>query len=124
MDSDTKASAPTLYQILGVEETASSDESAFLQSPSLVLVLLRVSPVRRAYKTKALETHPDKLEPNASPEEKQASEARFHEVRGIEIAGLASLIDETGPWSVRGIARRSQATGTTFNSRRIRAMLH
>jgi len=35
--------------------------------------------VRKAYKQKALETHPDKLD-LANDEEKQAAEARFHEV--------------------------------------------
>ncbi|KAF9069749.1 DnaJ domain-containing protein [Rhodocollybia butyracea] len=53
---------PTLYQILGVRPSASADE------------------VRRAYKQKALETHPDKLEPGASNEEKERAERSFQEV--------------------------------------------
>jgi hypothetical protein len=35
-----------------------------------------------------LETHPDKLDPGASPEDKQASEAKFHEVRRTRFQGL------------------------------------
>ncbi|KAJ7623510.1 DnaJ-domain-containing protein [Roridomyces roridus] len=54
--------AATLYEILGVGQSASADD------------------IRRGYKAKALETHPDKLEPTASIEEKQAAEAKFHEV--------------------------------------------
>jgi len=36
--------------------------------------------VRKAYKTKALETHPDKLEPSASVRERQAAEGKFRNV--------------------------------------------
>lgn len=36
--------------------------------------------VRRAYKTKALETHPDKLDPDANEKDKEISEARFRQV--------------------------------------------
>ncbi|KAF5390417.1 hypothetical protein D9757_005256 [Collybiopsis confluens] len=53
---------PTLYQILGVRPSALPDE------------------VRRAYKQKALETHPDKLDPGASAREKESAERRFREV--------------------------------------------
>ncbi|KIK55363.1 hypothetical protein GYMLUDRAFT_1018301 [Collybiopsis luxurians FD-317 M1] len=53
---------PTLYQVLGVHPSASVEE------------------VRRAYKQKALETHPDKLEPGASVEEKERAEQSFHQV--------------------------------------------
>ncbi|KAF8196757.1 DnaJ domain-containing protein [Mycena galopus ATCC 62051] len=62
MGSNPPAHAPSLYEILGVERSASADQ------------------IRRAYRAKALETHPDKLELGASPEDKQASEAKFHEV--------------------------------------------
>ena len=36
--------------------------------------------VRKAYRKKALETHPDKLEPGASEAEKQDAEQQFHKV--------------------------------------------
>ncbi|KAF7317913.1 J domain-containing protein [Mycena kentingensis (nom. inval.)] len=41
----------------------------------------RPEDIRRAYKAKALETHPDKLDPTASVEKKQASEAKFRRVQ-------------------------------------------
>jgi len=50
------------YDILGIEQSASPDD------------------VRRAYRKKALETHPDKLEPGASEAEKQDAEQQFHKV--------------------------------------------
>jgi len=53
---------PTLYQILGVRPSASAEE------------------VRRAYKQRALETHPDKQDPGASGEEKERAERSFQEV--------------------------------------------
>ncbi|KAJ3771104.1 DnaJ-domain-containing protein [Lentinula raphanica] len=53
---------PTLYQILGIRPSATAEE------------------VRRAYKQKALETHPDKLEPGASNVEKERAERSFREV--------------------------------------------
>jgi hypothetical protein len=39
--------------------------------------------VRRAYRKKALETHPDKLEPGATEAEKQDAEQQFHKVRSF-----------------------------------------
>jgi len=52
----------SFYDILGVEQSASADD------------------VRKAYRKKALETHPDKLEPGASEIEKQEAEQQFHKV--------------------------------------------
>ncbi|KAI0923847.1 hypothetical protein AcW1_006692 [Taiwanofungus camphoratus] len=57
------AAGRTLYDILGITQSASVDA------------------VRRAYKLKALETHPDKLPPGAVEAERQAAEARFRDVR-------------------------------------------
>ncbi|KAJ3730048.1 DnaJ domain-containing protein [Lentinula guzmanii] len=53
---------PTLYQILGIRPSATAEE------------------VRRAYKQRALETHPDKLEPGASNVDKEHAERSFREV--------------------------------------------
>ncbi|KAF9453578.1 DnaJ-domain-containing protein [Macrolepiota fuliginosa MF-IS2] len=50
----------SLYDILGIDKSASGDE------------------VRKAYRKKALETHPDKLSPHASAAKRQAAEAQFH----------------------------------------------
>ncbi|PCH44198.1 DnaJ-domain-containing protein [Wolfiporia cocos MD-104 SS10] len=57
------AATHTLYEILGIAESASPDA------------------VRRAYKLKALETHPDKLALDATEIEREAAEARFRDVR-------------------------------------------
>ncbi|KAI8996544.1 DnaJ-domain-containing protein [Trametes punicea] len=57
------AAARTLYDILGVLQNATADE------------------VRKAYKAKALETHPDKLPPDADEAEVEVAEAQFRDVR-------------------------------------------
>ncbi|KAF8202221.1 DnaJ-domain-containing protein [Pholiota molesta] len=51
-----------LYAELGIEPNASSDD------------------VRRAYRKRALETHPDKLDPGANDKEKEEAERQFHRV--------------------------------------------
>jgi len=57
------AAGRTLYDVLGIPQTASADA------------------VRKAYKLKALETHPDKLPPGARKAEIEAAETRFRDVR-------------------------------------------
>lgn len=52
----------TLYDVLAIPTTASTDD------------------VRKAYKLKALETHPDKLEPTVTEQERRAAEGRFRNV--------------------------------------------
>ena len=69
----------TFYDILAVDQSASADEGLFFfytaDSFNYKLYI-----VRRAYRKKALETHPDKLEPGASEAEKQDAEQQFHKV--------------------------------------------
>ncbi|TBU30678.1 DnaJ-domain-containing protein [Dichomitus squalens] len=57
------ASRLNLYDILGVSQNATADD------------------IRKAYKLKALETHPDKLGPGADEKEVAAAEAKFRDVR-------------------------------------------
>ncbi|KAG9312920.1 DnaJ domain-containing protein [Chiua virens] len=52
----------TLYDVLGIPNGAATED------------------VRKAYKTKALETHPDKLEPTATDRERRAAEGKFRNV--------------------------------------------
>ncbi|KAF9462906.1 DnaJ domain-containing protein [Collybia nuda] len=60
----------SLYDILGIDKSASIED------------------VRRAYKRKALETHPDKLGPTAHEQEKEIAEAQFRKVyEAFEVLG-------------------------------------
>lgn len=52
----------TLYDILALDKSATADE------------------VRKAYRKRALETHPDKLGPSASDDERQAAQKEFQKV--------------------------------------------
>ncbi|KAF8909314.1 hypothetical protein CPB84DRAFT_1765813 [Gymnopilus junonius] len=49
--------------------------------------------VRRAYRKKALETHPDKLDPGAGEGEKQKAEREFHKVRKLVHEAFEVLSD-------------------------------
>jgi DnaJ domain len=74
---------PTFYDILEIEQSASADDGLlffYLHGQSTLTNHILPS-VRRAYRKKALETHPDKLEPGASEAEKQDAEQQFHKVR-------------------------------------------
>ncbi|KAI0820833.1 DnaJ-domain-containing protein [Trametes gibbosa] len=57
------ATARNLYDILSVPQSATADE------------------VRRAYKVRALETHPDKLPPGSDEAEVNSAETEFRDVR-------------------------------------------
>ncbi|KAF9006002.1 DnaJ domain-containing protein [Cyathus striatus] len=60
----------TWYDVLGVDQSATDDE------------------VRRAYRRKALETHPDRLGPFVTDEEKQYAEDAFHKIqKAFEVLG-------------------------------------
>ncbi|KIM68117.1 hypothetical protein SCLCIDRAFT_13753 [Scleroderma citrinum Foug A] len=52
----------TLYEVLGIQHDATTED------------------VRKAYKLKALETHPDKLEPTATERERRSAEGKFRNV--------------------------------------------
>ena len=60
--------------------------------------------VRRAYKQKALETHPDKLDPGSSDEEKQAAKAQFYKVAYVYATepGATNSVSPPGPGGSRG----------------------
>ncbi len=70
-----------LYADLGIEPSASSDDSeSYVTWSEYETNVFSARAVRKAYRKRALETHPDKLEPNASDKEKQEAERHFHRV--------------------------------------------
>lgn len=77
-------SAPTFdyYRILGLTKDATSEDGACIDiSFPLPVLNLNFGTVRRAYKQKVLETHPDKLPPDSTEEEKDAAHEQFSKVR-------------------------------------------
>lgn len=69
-----------LYEELGISRDAPPEQSL---SPLLVDYLTSAHhplTVRKAYKKRALQTHPDRLPAGATPEEKTASEEMFRKV--------------------------------------------
>ncbi|KAI0343193.1 DnaJ-domain-containing protein [Trametopsis cervina] len=87
------ASTVSLYDILGVEQTAPPEA------------------LRKAWKRRVLETHPDKLPPDISDEERRLTESRFHEVhQAFEILNdpAKRRVYDNGLNYLRGRLRRSE----------------
>ncbi|KAI6149706.1 hypothetical protein BKA82DRAFT_998016 [Pisolithus tinctorius] len=76
--------ATNLYEVLGLNPHAPQEE------------------IRKAYRRKALETHPDRLPPNASAADKAASEDMFRRVNNayevLNDPANRKLYDEHGVW--------------------------
>lgn len=64
-----------------------SEPSFVMSNIHAVLIIADVS-VRKAYKKKALQTHPDRLGPNITAEQKEQSEELFRKV-GLLSATIA-----------------------------------
>lgn len=92
----------SLYDILGISKSASADEGEL--DCRLVLTILHKAfiAVRKAYRKKALETHPDKLSPHASAAKRQAAEAQFHLVSTLLCHTLlgAHLSSDISVWQI------------------------
>ncbi|OCH87507.1 DnaJ-domain-containing protein [Obba rivulosa] len=73
-----------LYEALGVDKKASPEE------------------IRKAYRKRALQTHPDRLPPTATPEEKKAAEEQFRKINNayevLTDESNRKLYDRHGVW--------------------------
>ena len=85
-------SVPTCdyYRILGLTKDATSEDGACIYIFPLLVLKLELRTVRRAYKQKVLETHPDKLPPDSTEEERDAAREQFSKVRCYKITLLSS----------------------------------
>ena len=72
--------ASDLYETLGLDKSAAPEQSKCRTFMRYHILLILNVKVRKAYKKKALATHPDRLPPNASEEEKQQANERFRKV--------------------------------------------
>lgn len=88
-----RLSSSSLYDILGIDKSASVDDGL---ANSLQLSSDNTtdhSAVRKAYKRKALATHPDKLNPDATEDERIHAETQFRKVCLSIISTLAKCMD-------------------------------
>lgn len=74
----TTTMSPNLYDILGISRNATQEDGKFVQL--IAAHHSNIRPVRRAYRRKALETHPDRLPLGMSAAEKAVSEELFRKV--------------------------------------------
>ena len=79
-----------LYDVLGIDKSASTNEGesrVIICAMNMLVVLMNVALilylVKKAYRKKVLETHPDKLDPAATDGERQAAEREFHKVHNL-----------------------------------------
>lgn len=75
--------ASNLYELLEIPKDAAPEQSA----SSCITILCSwhvidtgATKVRKAYKKKALQTHPDRLPPGSTPADKASSEEKFRKV--------------------------------------------
>lgn len=72
--------ASNLYEVLGLDHDASPETGMSVIVP-VAYSSSQTEVVRKAYRKKALSTHPDRLPPNTSEAERQAANEQFRLVR-------------------------------------------
>ncbi len=72
--------ATNLYEVLDLHRNATPEESKIPLHAGIFIRSQNTESVRKAYKKKALKTHPDRLSPDATPAEKQHSAENFRQV--------------------------------------------
>lgn len=72
-------SSDNFYSILGINADSLPEDSAYFNDFSTVYILniFPFSQVRKAYKKRALQTHPDRLPQGATADDKRSAEEQF-----------------------------------------------
>ena len=81
--------ARDLYQVLEISNDATPEQSVYPWS--LRRLVLIEHPVRKAYKKRALQTHPDRLPPGASAGDKSSAEEEFRKVSALDPVCVGAL---------------------------------